>query len=265
MGGSRINGLARLLLAAPGGLASERINLRLWFAVFVIWMVGLAAIALWALGRYEEGAAWGQRVWLLAIYVFYLSLCCTFLPLPTTWIVMLLASDFVGLAEGATTRVLIVASTGAFATCMANLSEYHVFTFVLRFGWAAKVRQTRVYRWAAGWFATSPFAVVSLFAFLPIPVDVVRWLAITYGYPRSRYFAAYYVGRWPRYALLAAATTSLGLSVWHIAVIQAALVLLALAKIAPGMLRKLRSRRAPAEKLEGTSAAGQAVPSDDLA
>jgi len=254
MGDSSRKGLARVLLASPDA-GIGRVSLRVWFCLFLIWMTSLTVLARWGLVRYEQGWLAGERVWLLAVYAFYLSLCCTFVPLPTTWIVMLAACDTVGLVDSAWLRVLIVASVGALATCMANLNEYHIASFLLGFGWAGKVRRTRLYIRAAEWFAVAPFAVVALFGFLPIPVDVVRWLAIACRYPRVRYAGAYYVGRWPRYALLAAATTSLRLELWHIVLVQALLVLAALARIGAGVLRR-RRRAGPGSRPEPSSGQG---------
>ena len=71
--------------AAP---AAERPlpGLRAWFAAFVLWMVGLAVLALLMFQGYEQGDARAMGVWLLALMCFYLSLCNVFVPLPSAWI-----------------------------------------------------------------------------------------------------------------------------------------------------------------------------------
>jgi len=226
--------------------AGDRCNLRAWFAVYLLWLGGWTAAAIGGLAAVEHGGSpvgWG--VWMLALYTFYLSLCCTFVPLPTTWFILLVASDLfaarVGLAGDWIIRLLLVATLGAVATAMANLNEYHVFTYLLRFRRVARLRDTRTYRSAARWFGTSPFWVIVLFAFLPIPVDVVRWLAITCRYARVRYFAGYFCGRWVRYAILALSAVWFKLTPWQIVWIQAALAALVLGRIVFKFARKKRS------------------------
>jgi membrane protein YqaA with SNARE-associated domain len=205
----------------------------------------------------------GWGVWLLAGYAFYLSICCTFLPAPTTWIVMLVASDMMaaqaGLDGHGVVRLIAVATVGAVATGLANLNEYHVFVYLLRKHRVAKVRDTRLYERASAWFRTNPFWILSLFSFLPIPVDVIRWLAITARYSRARFFWASFAGRWFRYAIWAAAASGLHLGARQIMGIQVVLVVLALIKVAPRLARRLKRRN------RGDAAASEAVAIEDEA
>jgi len=223
----------------------DGVNLRAWFVGFLIWLCLLTTAACWGLSEIDgHDSAVGWAVWILAGYAFYLSLCCTFFPAPTTWVVMLLASDMVAAQVGidgyALTRLLVVATVGAVATGLANLNEYHIFTYLLRHRRMAKVRETRLYQKADRWFSASPFTVVAFFGFLPIPVDVIRWLAITARYSRVRFFWAYFVGRWFRYAIWAVAALGLHLSTWHIVGVQVALVAIALGRIVPPLVRRRR-------------------------
>ncbi len=208
-------------------------------------MVGLSALV--CVGRFyaETGNHAGLVVMVLAAYAFYLSLCCTFFPAPTTWAVMLVASDGLGLFASPVLRVVVAAVLGALATSMANLNEYHVFTFLLQYGRIGRVRDTRLYRWAAGWFAVSPFTIVTLFSFIPIPVDVIRWLAIACRYSRRRFFAACMMGRALRYGIWAASAVWLSLSVRQIAVFQGVLIVIAAAKVVASAIRRRQAAAAP--------------------
>ena len=100
-----------------------------------------------------------------------------------------------------------------------------------------------MYRTAAAWFATNPFWAIVIFSFIPISVDVVRWLAITYRYSRGRFSAAYVIGRWVRYAILAASAMWLALSGWQIIAIQTVLACVVLARILMGFFRRLKDGR----------------------
>jgi len=219
-------------LVTPG----EEINLRPWFAFFLCWMTSLTVAALWGVRQADNGgSAVGWAAWLLSITAFYLSLCCAFFPFPTTWIVLLAASDMVasqlGIVDHEIARMVVVASVCSLATAVANLNEYHIISYLLRVRRIAKVRQTRLYSAASGWFSRSPFWIVMLFSFLPIPVDVIRWLAILSRYSRGRFFVANVIGRWFRYAIWAAAALGLGLTTKHIVIIQVVLIALALGRI----------------------------------
>lgn len=197
---------------------------RVWFAVFLAWMIGWAALAVLAFERSQQGDVLALRAWLLALMCFYLSLCNSFLPLPTAWIVLVAASPDYALVQTGWLRVGLVAGLSTLATVVANLNEYHLLAYLLRFGLGRRIRRTRVYGWAIGWFDRAPFQVLTLIAFIPIPIDAVRWLAILRGYPRVRFALAYAAGRGPRYLLFAGCSVLLALSAWQILLIQLAMV-----------------------------------------
>ena len=246
--------------------AADRVNLRAWFAGYLTWMIALTIAALFGLRAVEVGGgplAWS--VWLFAVYAFYLSLCCTFFPAPTSWMVMLAASEFVasriGLEYHSIWRLFLVTSIGALSTSLANLNEYHIFVYFFRRRQVARVRQTRLVTWAGEWFRTKPFRILALFNFIMIPVDVVRWLAITALYPRRWFFLAAFVGRWFRYAVLAVVSMYLDLKPWHIAAVQAVLVAFALIRSLPWIISRLRHRHeTDAESSSTAGAAGETRP-----
>jgi len=224
----------------------DGLNLRVAFGLFLVYLAVLAVSAKAGLSWSGADSGNGLLVWVLGGSMFYLSLCCTFFPAPTTWIVMLLASDYladsVGFEGMGLVRVVVVATLCAVATGAANLNEYHIVTFLLRYRRAAAVRQTRTYRLARRWFAIAPFWVLVVFSLIPIPVDVVRWLAVACRYSRWRYFVAYFVGRWVRYAVLAGSAIGFVLAPWHIMVIQLVLMVLGAARLAPAVYRHVQRR-----------------------
>ncbi|MBN1341481.1 MAG: hypothetical protein JXQ73_02315 [Phycisphaerae bacterium] len=251
-------------LFVPPSADQDRLNLRHWFVWFVLWLVALGVTARLGFIKYEDGSRLGMAVWLLALYTFYMSLCCTFFPAPTTWIVMMMASNYVageiGLLPHVYGRMLVVASIGSLGTAMANLNEYHIWTFILRYGKVAGIRKTRLYAVAARWFGIRPFWTIVLFSFIPIPVDIIRWLAITYRYPRVPYFAAYYLGRWVRYAGLAGITIWGQLRWYHILIVQCTIAIVAFAKIVQQLIRQHRDHPSQGE---GQCPPEAGPPSDD--
>jgi membrane protein YqaA with SNARE-associated domain len=236
--------------AAPGApLPREPVvpGTRAWFAFFVLWMAAWAGLALWALHRSALGDALALRIWLFALTCFYLSLCNTFLPLPTAWAVLLAAGPDYALVQTGWLRVLFTAGVLGLVTAVANLNEYHLLAYLLRFGLGRRVRRSSLYGWAVRWFDRSPFQILLLVAFVPIPIDVLRWLAILRRYSRLRFALAYLVGRGGRYLLLAACSMTLALGPRTIALVQAGLVLMALlSRVIWYVLRRGRPNETPA-------------------
>jgi membrane protein YqaA with SNARE-associated domain len=182
----------------------------------------------------------GPAVKLLGLGL-YLSLCCTFLPLPTGWIVAAVATRSAAVGPGLWTTALLVAGVGGAASTVGNLNDYHLFTWMLRSRRIATIRRTRAVRAAARWFARAPFLILLVFNVIPIPVDVIRMLATTYRYPRVPFAAANFLGRFVRYGVIAAVTYLMGPHGWVAAAALLGLaVVLGAARVGPAAWRKLR-------------------------
>lgn len=219
-------------------------SLRAWFFAYLLWLGVLTLGAQWGFAAGRAGQAWGVAVWAACLGTFYISLANNFVPLPTMWMVMLLASNIVGLPGAVPVRIAYVAGITAVATAMANLNEYHLVRWVLGSRAAGRVHQTRLVQWAIRWFRVSPFGILTLASFVPIPIDAVRWIAIAAGYSRVRFFWANFVGRWVRYAVLAGATIWLNAGIKTIVGVQAGLLLVAAVPVA---VRAIRSHRRASE------------------
>lgn len=181
------------------------ISYRGWFWCFVALFAAVAALVIGKVlpGRYAN----------LAGYFLYMSLAFTFFPLNTLWIVLWTATQF---------PAWLVAVVGAAGTSVANLNDYYLLSYLFEFERIRRIRRRRTYQRAVAWFDRSPFLTLSLFSFLPVPVDVVRLLAISRRYGRVRFTAASFLGRLPRYYLLALGWQWLNLPTWSILVVVAA-------------------------------------------
>ena len=238
------------------GRNHDGLHLRRWFLFYLGFMAGLTLLIWDVIYRTQVDNQVEQISWLLALYLFYMSLCCTFIPLPTAWLVLLMASPMVGLItcdnpvlQGFLT-IVMVAGVGALGTAIANLNEYHIFTYLLRCGHVSQVRQTRMYLFASKWFTVSPFSLLTLMSFLPVPVDVVRWIAISHRYSRIRYSLASFGGRFVRYSLFSATAIFLEIGKWQILAIQAALVAIVLLRYGVKYLTRPRVSNLMESKLE---------------
>jgi len=170
----------------------------------------------------------------LLVFAIYLSICTTFTPMPTGWLVSALAIRQTAIGDSIWSTTAIVSLVGAAATTIANLNDYHLFLWLLRSRRVAAVRNTKTYLAAQKWFAKGPFTILMIFNVLYIPVDVPRMFAALYGYPRVQFAAANFIGRWLRYVIIAAVTYMLGDKGWIALVALLALaVVLAMVKIVP--------------------------------
>ncbi|MCJ7543818.1 MAG: VTT domain-containing protein [Phycisphaerae bacterium] len=243
-------------VSAPTAAAwpDDGISLRRWFAAYGLWLVAAAA----ALAVLIHGSAWSWSAWRhepaktfaqtgtslkLVGLALYLSLCCTFLPLPTGWIVAAVATREAAMAGSLIATVAGVGLAGAVASTLANLNDYHIFTAMLRLHRVAAVRYTAVYRAAARWFGRRPFSVVLIFSIIPIPVDVIRMLAATYRYPRAAFAAANFVGRFLRYAVIAFVTYYWNLGWIAPAVLLVLAAVLGIGRVTADLLGRRQRRR----------------------
>jgi membrane protein YqaA with SNARE-associated domain len=165
------------------------ISWKKWVSAFLVFVV-LCAAAL----AVSRGTPRLAQVEALILYLLYMSVAFTFLPLPTAWIVLWAAREV---------EPFSVALIGTVGTVIANLHDYYIIHYLFRVERIKKAKNTRFYRKSVEWFRRAPFATLSIASFLPIPIDAVRILAVSTDYPRRRYALATFAGRFPRYLLLA--------------------------------------------------------------
>jgi membrane protein YqaA with SNARE-associated domain len=236
----------RYLIATPQR-TDDGLHIRRWFIFFCLFLATTALLSHWGLSCYSDsGNQWCKMLWLLCLYVFYFAIACTYVPLPTVWFVLYLASPTDGLTMLPTAmRIFTVAGIGALATAISHLNEYHTLAYLLRLGKVHKIRETRVYRWAEGQFKTWPFMLQVALNIVPVPADPVRWLAIFSRYPLAKYFLAQWLGRFIRYGIMAGMAVCLGLNLKQIAMIQGALFVVAIGSF---IIHRLTMKNGKTEK-----------------
>ncbi|MCD6304558.1 MAG: hypothetical protein J7M21_06315 [Planctomycetes bacterium] len=242
--------------SGPAGAAGpDGISIRRWFAFYGLYLlaagVPLAVLlarqgacpAEWLATPAERLAETPAAIKLLA-FAIYISLCCTFLPLPANWIVAAVAMKQTAVAPNAFWTTLAVASVGAVASTVANLNDYHLVTWLLRSRRIAHLRRSRLHRLAAGWFSRSPFFLLVLFNVAPIPVDAARLLAASCRYGRVPFAAANFIGRFIRYAAIAFVTYRLaGRGKWAVLALLGLTAVLAAGRVASAVLRRINAMR----------------------
>jgi membrane protein YqaA with SNARE-associated domain len=127
-------------------------------------------------------------------YFLYMSVACQFFPIPTLPPIAFTAKAF---------HPVLVAFVGGIGTVIAYVIDYAILGWLFRHHRVKKVRDIHLYRKLLKFFDKYAFLTVTAAAFLPIPVDVVRLLAISRAYNYWKYLAAAFVGRFPRYLIFA--------------------------------------------------------------
>ncbi len=231
------------------------IRTRRWFAFFAAWLVSLLAGCVlimlqdppnldfsgWAAFKKSVNAT--PAALRLMIIALYLSLACTFTLLNTSWLISA-AAIAPGITGELYSTVFLISVAGAAGSTVANLNDYHIFTLMLRSRRIAKIRNTRGYALAERWFSGYPFGILMFFNIAPIPVDVSRPLAAAYGYPRTRFAAANFLGRAIRYGIIAALTYMLADHGWIATVcLIAVAVLIVLVKLAIRLVENYGKRQ----------------------
>jgi hypothetical protein len=112
--------------------------------------------------------------------------------------------------------------------------NWHVYAWVLNWEQMAGFRSRRSVRWGVRMFAHSPFWMVVIFAFTPLPFWAGRALAILHHYPLGRFMVATAVGRVPRWLFYAWFGSRMNIPVW---ILVGAIVVPALAVIVPRLVR----------------------------
>ena len=92
--------------------------------------------------------------------------------------------------------------------------NWYVYAWVLGWERLAALRSRPSVRWGIRMFGRSPFWMVVVFAFTPLPFFVARALAILYRYPLPQFLLATLVGRAPRFLIYAWFGDALHVPTW---------------------------------------------------
>ncbi len=220
-----------------------------WFVAYLVMLAGCVGALVFLLKEeplamdswkaFQDSVLAASPAVKLLVFAIYISMCCTFLPMNTSWIVSAVSMQSVAVTDQMWSTVLVVSLIGAAASTVANLNDYHIFTLLMRSHHVAKVKHTKTYNVAIRWFEKTPFALLVIFNILPIPVDVVRPLAASHRYSRLRFAAANFIGRLGRYGVIATVTYMLGKQGWYAVV---ALLGLAVVLALPKLVKKIINR-----------------------
>lgn len=131
---------------------------------------------------------------LLALFLYTIS-ANSFIPFPHEPAV---------LYYGATYAPLTVALICGAATCISALIDYSVLGTAFTHRKAMEFKgESRLYKIAERYFNQTPFWTMVLAGFSPVPFYPFRVMGIASGYTRWKYVLSTFIGRTPRYYILA--------------------------------------------------------------
>ena len=129
----------------------------------------------------------------LMFYITYMTVACTFFPLPTPQIVLDYATRY---------GPVLLALLGGIAFCISALIDYSLVTVALRNDKISRVKETRTYRYVERIFHKCPSVILMIAAFTPLPLEPVKLIACASRYNRAKFLLACFIGRTSRYYVL---------------------------------------------------------------
>ena len=178
----------------------------------------------------------------LVWFCFYTSASNFFIP----W----LPHEPMVLLYGALFAPWLMALLGGIATCWVEFFNYKLLRLVLNVRLIREVTKKKPYQVAERWFNKSPFSVLVFAGASPVPYVPFRVLAVSSGYPLGRYLLAVFVGRTPRYYVLALTGEAINLPFWTYGIVFGLLVGIVSWRRIMGWRRKSLDRR---EAVQGPS------------
>ena len=229
---------------------NRRRDLRIYFCLLPVYL----GTVVWLIYALEPH----YTLHMLSVTLGYYSLCCTFIPLPTTAIMVWLNMPDVDLSP------LVVATVASVGTTFANLFDYHVITFLMGYNLIGRARRTKLYRVADRWFSRHPLLTITLWNMVPFSLDIARWLACMRGYSRPRFMLGTFLGRWPRYVLIGCATRLFWFDEFVVGVLLVMTLTAGIIRAAAYLWHFLRQRRKLNSEHPPDSVSEGAVSHDDV-
>ena len=109
---------------------------------------------------------------------------------------------------------LLVAFLGGIATCWVEFLNYKILGLITNIRQIQTITKKQWYLKAEDWFKKAPFLSLVISGFTPIPFAPFRVFSVTSRYSLTRYILSVFVGRTPRYYILALTGAVIKLPWW---------------------------------------------------
>jgi uncharacterized membrane protein YdjX (TVP38/TMEM64 family) len=161
------------------------------------------------------------------------------------------AHEAVLLVTGRVYAPWLVAVVGIAGTLYMEYINYYVYRAVLLHPRLERTRQSKLVRSTVALFQRAPFFCVWLCSWSPLPYWAVRFLGPLAGYDVRRYLLATFLGRGPRYYVIALFGKILPVSNLVLVLVTVAMIAVA---VLIGWRQRARHQRAAADVVEAEPA-----------
>jgi len=130
----------------------------------------------------------------LMSYFLVMSVSCNLVPIPTYPFILYVSHDY---------AVWLIVLVGTIGSTISAIIEYYFIDFLMRFDRFARLKETEGYHKYIKYFDRFSFRSIMLASVLPLPLDVIRIMAIMRRYAKWKYLTATFIGRIPRIFIFA--------------------------------------------------------------
>ena len=155
---------------------------------------------------------------------------------------------------------LLVALIGVVGTCYIEFINYYLYRWMILNPRLERARNSRLTQVIVALFRSNPFLSIWLCALTPLPYWVVRFLGPLTGYPIVPYILATFLGRLPRYYLIARFGRWLPVSDFVLTLAAVVMIAVALAIVIGRWIHE--ARRSPSREVPMRSLKAGAQPAD---
>jgi len=139
----------------------------------------------------------------LISYFLVMSISCNLVPIPTYPFILYVSHDY---------AIWLIVLVGTIGSVISAIIEYNFIDFLMRFDRFARLKETNSYQKYVKYFDRFSFHSIMLASVLPLPLDVIRILAIMRRYAKWKYLVATFIGRIPRILIFAVLGSQLAYS-----------------------------------------------------
>jgi len=108
----------------------------------------------------------------------------------------------------------LVALLGGIATCWIEFFNYKFLEVITNIEQVKTLTDKQVYQKAEKYFKRFPFLTLVVTGFTPVPFAPFRVFSVTSQYPLTKYVVSVFIGRTPRYYILAFTGAAIQLPLW---------------------------------------------------
>ena len=209
-----------------------QINVRRIFAGCV---VAFCVVSLWIVIVFPDRAV---DLW---FYFAYMTIACTFLPLPTPQIVMDYCTRF--------SPIILIPVIGGIGSTISVAIDYALVAVIFRYEKFAGIKMTRTYLYVERIFNKAAFVCLLIGTLIPTAFEPIKLLACVARYNMVKYLLATFTGRTSRYFILGMIQRGVNFPRW---LLYGSILVMVIVEVARRSLKRAKGKRL-VTSMDGTS------------